>query len=417
MKILVVTNSIPFPARHGVELPLENILRSLSSRHEVDLLVYGTSDADRLDFQSRLENVPNSLNSICFQKVMTGWGKHDFLKELAFIRPKFWVRDYVGSCEVELLPEMHYDVIWLSPMAGLGFLDALARNGVRPGKKIVVGLNDATYAAYANGFRYLLKRPLRYEWPRFIRAFRTPWLYFFERKYLSRVDLIHVQTELEKRRVERLFTGMRSAPTVFVARNGSAPLKRPIAVGEVAKSKAPLVLFLTHLSGGRRHESQWFLRKVWPVVVRERPDAKLWLVGSPPKDVASFARTLPPGVSVKGYVDDLGTVLAQAAVGVIPTLHNSGWVNRIGDFLGAGVPLVACTEPLRTAIDLLPGRDALSADKPNDFAQAVLNVLNDSTIADTIAGHGAILAGSFPTWEDTLRKIEAVLQNSSRNEL
>lgn len=413
MKLLFVTNSVPFPARHGVELPIEKFATHLAGTHAVDLLVYGSGN-DFEEFKNRKPNIPDTLRSVAFIDVHPPGRISGLLQEISLIKPRFFARVDIRLGGLDEIHGCDYDAVWVSPVGGLGVIRALELDGKRLSGKIIVGHNDAKYSSRANGFRHLIKRSIRDEWRRILNAFRTPLIFLYERRYLKHIAAVHVQTPLELERVERLFWGSIRKPVVFAAGNGvrAERLHSPL---RSKPRKAPIILFMTHLSGGRARESQWFLRKVWPLVVRSRPDAELWLVGTPPADTDFFLQSLHGQVRVKGYVSDLDACLAQATVGVIPTLHSSGWMNRIADYFKAGLPLVACSEPLRTVPNLKPGHHALQADHPDDFAESILKLVNSPETACHQARAARDLINTFPTWEETVALVETQLHKVSAN--
>lgn len=409
MKLLIVTSSIPFPARHGVELPVEKIARHLSRTHTVDLLVYGKSDRDRKEFECRRGAIPDTIRTAVFIPVRSGGAKSALLKELLFIKARFIIDGRVNKKDLEELEGRSYDLVWASPLGAVGLLSILKKIGVNFSEKLVIGLNDATYGLYANGVRHLIKRSLRDEWRRIINVIRTPWIIVYERRHLKRASAVHVQTLLEKKRVERILLCSARRPKIFVAQNGFRGARKN-GLSKASVRNAPIVLFMTHLSGGRGGESKWFLKEVWQHILRARPDAELWLVGSPPDNPTFYEKALPERVYIKGYAADLDACLAQASVGVIPTLHNSGWVNRVGDYLGAGLPLVACSEPLQTVTGLEIGRHAICADRATEFANAVVELLDNPDQAMRQAKEGLILARNFPSWSQTVKVIETELR-------
>ena len=59
MKILIVTDTIPFPPLNGRELPIAKIFEIISSRHAVDLLVLSTGSKT---FSPQLSVLPKTIN-------------------------------------------------------------------------------------------------------------------------------------------------------------------------------------------------------------------------------------------------------------------------------------------------------------------------------------------------------------------
>ena len=111
---------------------------------------------------------------------------------------------------------------------------------------------------------------------------------------------------------------------------------------------------------------RWFEQAVWPIV-DARCDADLVVVG-PGSDTVS-----DHGI---GVVADLGGLLSTTSVMVVPLLHGSGTRVKALDGMAHGLPLVGTSLGLE-GLGLRDGRDCLVADRPTDFADAVVGLIGD----------------------------------------
>ena len=99
-------------------------------------------------------------------------------------------------------------------------------------------------------------------------------------------------------------------------------------------------------------------RKIWPAILKARPDARFFAVGSSPTPaVLSLARDVP-GVTVTGTVDDVKPYLEDATVFVAPIRLGEGIKGKILEAFSCGLPVVATRRSLR-GLELVPGRDVL----------------------------------------------------------
>ena len=176
-------------------------------------------------------------------------------------------------------------------------------------------------------------------------------------------------------------------------RSGNAVL--PIVVQEQSSSarapRAGQVVFVGPMWHAPNHDgASWFCSEVWGLVRASVPGARFRIIGSNawgyPLDTAALAAC--PGVSVDGFVADLGRVYAEAAVAVAPLRYGAGMKGKVCEAMAAGVPVVTTTvgaEGLRA----VPGRDLLVADDPEAFARAVVSVLVDGDLAAAVGAAGA----------------------------
>jgi glycosyltransferase involved in cell wall biosynthesis len=130
--------------------------------------------------------------------------------------------------------------------------------------------------------------------------------------------------------------------------------------------------------------ADWLLTQVWPAVRAAVPQAELQLAGvAPPR----WQRQLNGSADVLGAVDSMVPLLGQAAVAVVPLQHGSGTRFKILEALAAGTPLVSTTLGA-AGIPLLDGVHARLADRPADFAAAVIDCLQRPDAAAVRADAG-----------------------------
>ncbi|HKN19500.1 MAG TPA: glycosyltransferase family 4 protein [Dissulfurispiraceae bacterium] len=131
----------------------------------------------------------------------------------------------------------------------------------------------------------------------------------------------------------------------------------------------------------------YFYRNVFPLIWASVPDAKYVIAGyGPPEELISIQKK-DPGVLVPGYVDDIDECYKKAAVFVAPIMIGGGVIVKIIDAMAAGTPVVT-TSYGNEGIGAVHGRDLLVADDPHSFAAAVLRVLGEKGLAETLSQNG-----------------------------
>jgi len=81
----------------------------------------------------------------------------------------------------------------------------------------------------------------------------------------------------------------------------------------------------------------------------------------------------------------------RAALMVVPLRAGGGMRVKILNALAQGIPIVSTTIGYE-GIAVTPGEDILVGDTPEEFADAVVQVLDDRELAQRIAGNGRRLA-------------------------
>jgi len=135
----------------------------------------------------------------------------------------------------------------------------------------------------------------------------------------------------------------------------------------------------------------WFIYEVYPLIRQQRPDVQFDVVGTrPPAELLALNNT-NLGINVTGYVEDPTPYQQRAAVMVVPLLAGGGMRVKILNALTEGIPIVSTTLGCE-GNSVTDGEDVLIADEPDDFAAAVLHVLNDQKLAQRLSCNGRSLA-------------------------
>ena len=169
----------------------------------------------------------------------------------------------------------------------------------------------------------------------------------------------------------------------------------PIVVQEQSTaSRAPRpgeVVFVGPLWHGPNHDGvNWFCSEIWGDVLRSLPASRFRIIGSNAWGYAMDTAALAdcPGVTLDGFVANLSSVYAGAAVVVAPLRFGAGMKGKVCEAMAAGAPVVT-TSVGAEGIRAVPGTDLLVADDPADFARAVVALLVDGHLAASVGAAGA----------------------------
>ena len=122
--------------------------------------------------------------------------------------------------------------------------------------------------------------------------------------------------------------------------------------------------------------ARWFGSKVWPRIRAQRPAATWLLAGSRPG--ASVRRlAAAPGVQLIADPPDLIAEVRRAAVAIAPLHAGSGTPIKILEAMAHGVAVVTTAEGA-AGLDGIPDEAVAVADRPEDFARCVLELLDRS---------------------------------------
>jgi glycosyltransferase involved in cell wall biosynthesis len=110
-------------------------------------------------------------------------------------------------------------------------------------------------------------------------------------------------------------------------------------------------------------------------------------------------------------VEDLTPYLARAGVFVVPLRAAGGMRVKILQALAQGIPVVS-TRLGCEGIQVTPGHDILIADTPAAFANAVLRVLEDPSLAAYLSDNGRRLVETVYDYRIGLRPLDKIYRQT-----
>lgn len=154
----------------------------------------------------------------------------------------------------------------------------------------------------------------------------------------------------------------------------------------------------------------YFANEIFPLVRERVPDAELRIIGSEPGRAILNLNQIP-GIKVTGYVPDVRLHLLDAAVAVAPLRIARGTQNKILEMMAFGVPVVATSQAAR-GIQAVPGKHLVVADQIRDFAERVVEFLQDQNLRGKFAAAAREQVERVHSWPASMSIFDDVLQLS-----
>lgn len=141
---------------------------------------------------------------------------------------------------------------------------------------------------------------------------------------------------------------------------------------------------------------EFFMDEVWPLVVRDRPAAKMLVIGrSPPAALVARARERRLDWEFTGFVDDVRPWVRKGAVSVIPLRVGGGTRLKAFEAMALGCPVVS-TDIGVEGLPVEPDTHFIAANDARTFADAVVALLADHRRATSIAAEArGFVEGNF----------------------
>ena len=148
------------------------------------------------------------------------------------------------------------------------------------------------------------------------------------------------------------------------------------------------------------------VRKIWPLVRRRRPAARLILAGRGSQEFLAGENTPTEGIEARGFVDDLTPLFRTSRLFVAPLPEGGGIKIKILEALARGIPVL--TTPVG-AEGIASEEDEVMTIVPADagFAEAILTALDDPQLENRAGRARRHMEEKFG-WESIARRLEGI---------
>jgi len=154
----------------------------------------------------------------------------------------------------------------------------------------------------------------------------------------------------------------------------------------------------------------YFIREIWPAILRDHPDAKFYAIGQdPPRELQNHAAR-DPSVVVTGFVDDIRPYTRKCAVYVVPLRVGGGTRLKVLDALAQGKAIVSTSVGCE-GIAITPGKNILIEDEPARFAARVSELFSDSAMCHQLGLAARKLAVSRYDWSAIGENLQSMYEN------
>ncbi|MFT7462452.1 MAG: glycosyltransferase involved in cell wall biosynthesis [Pseudohongiellaceae bacterium] len=394
MKILLLTHRLPWPLHDGYNLHNDNYVRQLADRHEFHLVSMGAPPGGASEAVDVLPPEVRALYAsvtVVPQRLPPQNPSRLLRLATAFsVRHVFDDDPAVAAAIADVLARESIDLVWASGAKMLVHsrrLHSLPVLGDIADEALKEAREDVKRARGLVGHIRALKNYL------------NTWR--FQRQYLAHVNVCTVVSEVDKETLGRNCPQL----DVRVIPNGvDAEMYQP----QGAAPNHPSLVF--EGSMGFRPNVEGivaFCDDTLPLIRESVPEVRLTIVGrDPAPEVAALAG---PGVEVTGFVDDVRPYVDRSSVFVCPLRRGAGIKNKILQAWAMEKAVVA-TSVSCGGLALSQGENIVVADGPENFAAAVVELLNDPEQRAILGRGGRKTVIERSSWEATSRQLQLVFE-------
>lgn len=389
MRVLLLTQVLPFPPDSGPKVKTWNVIKYLSSHHEVTLVSFVRGDQS---------SSIRELEKYC-REVHTVQIERGILRDLRYLagsflerQPFLMVRDRRSEMENlidRLSARTEFDVVHADQLN-------MAQYAARvPAARKVLDAHNALWLLYKRLWQTMGAGPKKWLLNRDWRLLKK-----YEGQVCRDFDAVLAVSEEDRKALEEA-AGQTLHITVI-----------PIAIDtdEITpvnfKPQGDRILHIGTMYWPPNIDGiLWFLQEVLPKVRASRPGVVFDIIGAnPPKEIISIGEA-DHAVNVTGYVEDPLPYLEVAKLMVVPLRAGGGMRVKILNALGQAFPIVSTTLGCE-GIGVTSGVHLLVADTPEDFAHSVVCLLEDEQLARELGRNGRQLIEAKYDYRAACRLIE-----------
>lgn len=391
MKILFLSRWFPYPVNNGSKLRVMGLLRGLAKHHDVTLLSF--SDQPHVS-----ADVPE-LQSICSGIHVVSWREFNPRSWRASLglfnlRPRFLVDTHsseMADLIRNLISSNQYDLIIASQLSMASYQSCF---GSVPAifEELELGqFHDRI--ALADG--YMKRLIVRLTWFK---------LRFYLERLLDSFCLCTVASRQEHHLLVNNFSGHHKKVVTI-----PNCIQFDDYQGLEVKPIPNQLIYTGSFRFYANYEAmRWFVSAVYPKVFEQIPDVRLLITG----DHADLPLPSVPNLTLTGYMDDVKPMVASSSISLAPLLSGGGTRLKILEAMALGTPVVATSKGAE-GLDAVSGEHLLIADTPDEFADRILQLLQNPNLHDHISENGKHLVKEKYNWETTMPHFLQVVEGAA----
>lgn len=392
MRILFITDAIPYPTISGAPLRTYNLLRHLAKQHEIYLAAFLKTPEQKAGMAH--------LREFC-QVVQTAAIPADSALGRPFAALRYMIKgippDLRFNYSSELVHKIRrlastvdFDIVQIDHTHMGLYLESLP---TEMRARAVWMVHDIDFSRYARLARVETKLARKLRLWLHSRMLRN-WEPRFAARFQRCVTVSHADRDLLLAANPNL--------QIEVAPNGvDTQMYEPLP-----PSTAPALIFVGNMDAIACVDAMnYYCRKIFPSLRRAIPELELWIVGINPRpEVKALAGD---GIHVTGRVEDVRPYYARSAVCVVPLRVGGGTRLKILEAMALGRPVVSTTIGCE-GLKVKDGVHLSIADSPEQFTEKTLRLLQDKSVCESLAQHARQLVTTHYDWEVIAAKLMQV---------
>lgn len=397
MRLLFLSRWYPYPANNGSKIRIYNLLKYLGKHHEVYLASF-TAEDEPVDTAriAAMQEYCREVHVVTYRNFNPGGTKA--LAGFLSSKPRSLVDCFSPEMEgvvQRLASRISFDAVIASQIEM-----PLYTRGMPDTPKILEEAEISVFydqiARETSPLKRMRKQLMWSKWAN------------YTREVMNEYDMVTVVSQPEVEPLHRVIAGYER---IAVIPNG-ADLEQ--LTGNFAAPEPKSMVYTGALTYYVNFDAmQFFLSEVYPLILRECPEAKLSMAGRLEGTRVEELPKYPNAVHV-GHLSDVRPFVQSGWVGLIPERVGGGTRIKLFESLALGTPIVA-TRWAAKGVDAQEGREILTGDTPQELADAVLRLFRDPVLRENMSRAGRKLIEDKYDWNVIGQQLEVCIEDAIRH--
>jgi glycosyltransferase involved in cell wall biosynthesis len=293
-----------------------------------------------------------------------------------------------------------FDVVWGSPLSVAEIVEII-KEILNHEPIYVCGMSDSNTAVLRSLGKRSIIKGLDFKtrviylmgWLRSLGVSRI------EAKMLGTYDLILLQTDVDKKWIDKISSGRLTRKTLAVS-NGVNDSLFDLPIRTDGKD----ILFLGILRNGYGKSLEWLLNNVWPKLQQAHTDKRLHVVG---RGASDRLRTRMDGdnIAYSEYIPNICDIFKNKIIMLSPVFKGYGLINKVIESMAAGVPVIGTADSFNGLPEFKNGQHGIVAKDANSFIEESIKLLANQQKRKDIAIEARILIRNKFSWDDRIESI------------
>jgi len=390
MKILMLTPYLPYPLLSGGQIRTYNLLKKLANKHEVTLFSL-IKDNDEKKYIPELEKYCKNVR--VFKRSSKPFTLKNILKTAFSSYPFLVIRNHapeIISAVEEELSKNKYDLIHAETFYMMPHI---------PKTTIPTILVEQTieylgYESYAKKASFLIRAILTID----INKIRR-----WEKHYWKVCDTLIVMSEDDKKYISK---EIKESKKIEVVANGVDT--KWFEEVKKTKHKDPTLLSVGTFKWLPNVEAVEFLvKRVWPLIKKELPNAKLWIVGNAPTENVYLYEKRDPSIKVIGRIPDIRDAFSGVDVLMAPVFSGKGTRYKVLEAMASETPIVSTSTAVE-GLNVKNGVHVMIDNTEQGMATLAIELLNNPEKRKNMAQYGKKFVKNNYDWSLISNKLDII---------